>query len=65
MSHRYTGADLNALIREASLQALVEDMDAMHVAMRHFRAALSVVTPSPSVSEVQVDMYGSFRQGIQ
>ena len=63
--HRYTGADLSALVREASLQALVEDIDTVHVAMRHFKAALSNVGPSPSVSEVELNIYGRFQQGIQ
>ncbi|CAL8471781.1 g11323 [Coccomyxa elongata] len=65
LTPRYTGADLSALVREASLQALVEDIDTLHVAMRHFKAALSNVAPSPSVSKVELNMYGRFQQGIQ
>ncbi|BDA47155.1 probable ATPase family protein 2 homolog at C-terminar half [Coccomyxa sp. Obi] len=65
LTPRYTGADLKAVVREAALQALVEDIDTTHVAMRHFRAALSNVAPSPSVSKVELNMYGRFQQGIQ
>ncbi len=65
MSHRYTGADLSALVREASMKALQEYIDTTEVAMRHFSAALLEITPSPSVSGAELDMYGRFQQGIQ
>ncbi|EIE21729.1 nuclear AAA ATPase [Coccomyxa subellipsoidea C-169] len=61
----YTGADLSALVREASMKALQEDIDTTEVAMRHFSAALLEITPSPCVSGVELDMYGRFQQGIQ
>ena len=37
---RYTGADLTAMVREAALAALQEDMAAQLVHLRHFKAAL-------------------------
>ncbi|CAI5720754.1 unnamed protein product [Peronospora farinosa] len=42
---RYSGAELQALCREAALHAVEEDRAAMNVAKRHFVHALSVVTP--------------------
>ncbi|CAH0490680.1 unnamed protein product [Peronospora farinosa] len=42
---RYSGAELQALCREAALHAVEEDCAAMNVAKRHFVHALSVVTP--------------------
>lgn len=43
---RYTGADIGAVVREASLAALEQDISTSHVAMRHFEAALGVSTPN-------------------
>ncbi|CAI5744986.1 unnamed protein product [Peronospora destructor] len=42
---RYSGAELQALCREAALHAVEEDRAATNVAKRHFVRALSVVTP--------------------
>ncbi|KAK9825828.1 hypothetical protein WJX81_000622 [Elliptochloris bilobata] len=42
----YTGADLAAVVREAALAALQEDMGARTVAARHFAAALDEPLPS-------------------
>ncbi len=42
----YTGADLEALCREAGLTALREDMKTKSVAMKHFEAALEKVRPT-------------------
>ncbi len=42
----YTGSDLKALVREAALIALREDINARSVEMRHFLAALNKVGPS-------------------
>jgi len=51
----YTGADLAALVREAALQALREDINAKMVAMRHFERALQKV--KPSVTPQMVEFY--------
>ncbi len=42
----YTGADLEALVREAGLIALREDINSRVVRMRHFEKALEKVRPS-------------------
>ena len=42
----YSGADLEALVREAALQALREDINTTKVHMRHFEKALTIVKPS-------------------
>jgi len=47
----YTGADLEALVREAVMIALREKFEVRPVEMRHFLEALKVVKPSLS-SEV-------------
>ncbi len=42
----YSGADLEALVREAALQALREDINTSKVYMRHFEKALTIIKPS-------------------
>jgi transitional endoplasmic reticulum ATPase len=42
----YSGADIEALIREAGLNALREDMSAKSVSNKHFRGALDRIKPS-------------------
>lgn len=39
---RFTGADISALVREASLAALQEDLGAVEVGRQHFDSALQV-----------------------
>ena len=51
----FTGADLAALVREAALQALREDINTRVVKMRHFEAALRKVRPS--VTPQMVEFY--------
>ncbi|MEM2991561.1 MAG: hypothetical protein QXQ02_10335, partial [Halobacteria archaeon] len=41
-----TGADIEALCREAALTAARENIQASNVSMKHFRAALEKVKPS-------------------
>lgn len=41
---RYTGADLAALVRQAAIAALEEDLATQHVAASHFQQALQVCT---------------------
>ncbi len=48
----FTGADIEALVREAGLNALREDMKAKAVAKKHFDAALRRAAPSVN-AEVQ------------
>jgi transitional endoplasmic reticulum ATPase len=42
----YVGADIEALVREAVMLALREDIEAKVVQARHFDAALEIVRPS-------------------
>ena len=42
----FVGADLENLCREAAMIALRENRDADIVEMRHFEAALKIITPS-------------------
>jgi len=46
MTERYSGADLAALVREAAMSALREDINAEKVESRHFEIAMSRVKPS-------------------
>jgi len=45
-TERFSGADLAALVREAAMTALREDINAEKVEMRHFEQALTKVKPS-------------------
>ena len=49
----YSGADIAALVREAGLQALREDINAKKVKKKHFEEALKKVKPSVSQSEIK------------
>ncbi|MEB2836387.1 MAG: CDC48 family AAA ATPase [Desulfurococcales archaeon] len=51
----YTGADLAALVREAAMIALREDISATLVRRRHFEEALKKV--KPSVSQYMIEYY--------
>ena len=46
LTEGYSGADLEALVREAALLALREDINATVVSLRHFTMALSNIKPS-------------------
>jgi transitional endoplasmic reticulum ATPase len=46
MTEGYTGADLAALVREAAMIALREDINATVVSRRHFEEAMKKVRPS-------------------
>ena len=50
----YTGADLEALTREAAMLALRESMDSKQVKKKHFQEALKNVKPSVSKSTIEV-----------
>ena len=51
----YSGADLAALVREAAMNALREDLSTSKVSMKHFRAAMSVV--GPSITKEMIKFY--------
>jgi len=50
----YTGADLEALVREAALLALREDINSKQVKNTHFAEALKKVKPSVNDSTIEV-----------
>ncbi len=51
----YTGADLEALVREAAMLALREDMSSKEVKKKHFDEALKKI--KPSVTKSTLDVY--------
>ena len=61
----YSPADLAALVREAALAALEEDMDATAVHPRHFEAALRRVWPSLRDIPPELErVYATFARGL-
>ena len=50
----YTGADLEAFVREAAMLALRESIDAKQVNKKHFEEALKKVKPSVSKASIEV-----------
>jgi len=46
MTHGYTGADIEAVCREAAMIALREEFKVRPVAMKHFEKALKSIPPS-------------------
>jgi AAA family ATPase len=58
---RFSGAELQALCREAALHAVEEDRAAASVAKRHFVRALSVVTPQ--IDDRMLAFFERFRDG--
>lgn len=59
----YVGADLEALCKEAALNALRNDADAKDVRMADFEKALTIVFPS--TNEETVRFYERFRQDLK
>jgi transitional endoplasmic reticulum ATPase len=51
----YTGADLEAVVREAAYFALREDMESKQVKKKHFTEALKKI--KPSVNKSTIDLY--------
>ncbi len=66
MTEGYTGADLEALVREAGLRALREDINIAKVYQRHFEEAMQVIKPSVSKTMIEFYMrwFESARQNI-
>ncbi|KAL8004723.1 putative AAA+ ATPase domain, ATPase, AAA-type, core, AAA ATPase, AAA+ lid domain-containing protein [Plasmopara halstedii] len=60
---RFSGAELQALCREAAFNAIEEDHAAVHVAKRHFVHALSIVTPQ--IDDQMLAFFEHFRDGKQ
>ena len=53
MTEGYTGADLEALVREAVMSALREKFEARPVEMKYFLQAMKVVKPSLTKEDIQ------------
>jgi len=56
----YSGADLEALVREAAMNALREDINAKEVKAKHFEEALKKIPPS--LSKELIDYYKRFEE---
>ncbi len=57
----YTGADLEAVCREAGMNALREDIDSKTVGQKHFEQALKTV--KPTVTKQNLDRMKKFTEG--
>jgi transitional endoplasmic reticulum ATPase len=58
----YTGADLEALTREAAMIALRENKDAKYVSKKHFDEALEKI--KPSVSKTLIELYKKIEENF-
>jgi len=63
LTEGYSGADLEALVREAALTALREDMNAKYVKMRHFLVAMDRI--SPSLSPEIIRFYEQWKEKVK
>ncbi|MEM4706549.1 MAG: AAA family ATPase, partial [Candidatus Methanomethylicaceae archaeon] len=59
----YTGADIEAICREAALMALREEMKPKKVEMRHFEAALKIIPKS--ISPEDIKRYESLKETLK
>jgi transitional endoplasmic reticulum ATPase len=60
LTENYSGADLEALCREAAITALRENKKAKEVTMKHFQKALKKV--APSLNEKIIEFYKKFEE---
>jgi len=63
LTEGFSGADIEALAREAGLFALREKMDAKTVSRKHFENAMKKA--SPSISKDMVDFYSKISQSMK
>jgi len=63
----YTGADIEALCREAAMNAIREGMNPIIVTKKHFEEALKEVGPSLTLEDIKYyeEMAKGFRRGLQ
>ncbi|XP_027545752.1 ATPase family protein 2 homolog [Neopelma chrysocephalum] len=59
-TQKYSGAEITAVCREAALLALQEDIHAQSIMGRHFRCALTVVTPR--IPDSLIQFYADYQQ---
>ena len=62
-TERYSGAEVVAVCREASMFALTESIDIEFVTMRHFQKALDKV--KPRISDEMITFYRNFQQSTK
>ncbi|MDK2383859.1 MAG: AAA family ATPase, partial [Candidatus Korarchaeota archaeon] len=62
-TERFSGADLAALVREAAMAALREDINVERVEMRHFEQALTKV--KPSLTDEMLKYYEEVRKTLR
>lgn len=63
MTNGFTGADLEALVREAVMLALREKLEAREVSMKYLLEALKVI--KPSLSEDVMEKYQSIEKTLR
>ncbi|MDI6806435.1 MAG: AAA family ATPase, partial [Candidatus Aenigmarchaeota archaeon] len=56
----FSGADIEAVCREAAMNAMREDIKAKEVKMKHFKQALEKI--KPSLTKEIIEYYGQFRE---
>ena len=54
-TENYSGADIEAVCREAAMLALRENMKAKNVSMEHFEKSL--LEQKPSIAKAEIDKY--------
>ncbi|MEL9998427.1 MAG: AAA family ATPase, partial [Sulfolobales archaeon] len=66
LTEGYSGADLEALVREAALVALRENLNASVVESRHFITALNTIKPSltPQMIKFYEEWFNKIRQRL-
>jgi transitional endoplasmic reticulum ATPase len=66
LTEGYSGADLEALVREAALVALRENLNASVVESRHFITALNIIKPSltPQMIKFYEEWFNKIRQRL-
>ncbi|ETV97927.1 hypothetical protein H310_09243 [Aphanomyces invadans] len=57
---RYSGAELASLCREAALCAMQEDVEALHIAKRHFDFALAQIVPQ--INDSMLAFFDAYRE---
>jgi len=63
LTKNYSGADIEAVCREAAIRALRENLEAKEVKMKHFQAALKEIRPS--LSEDMIKGYEGFKKAYK
>jgi transitional endoplasmic reticulum ATPase len=59
----YSGADLDAICREAAIIALREDINSKEVSAQHFKKAMAIV--KPSLKKTDIEVYNKFVDNVK